>query len=129
MDVDESDTDSSECSEFIEDGERMEEDEISDSEYCGAEVSFVSNGSTLIAQSPARDSLPKICSRCKGVERTRKKGGVVVFDLNPKTGNTYAHCRSCKAYVNEISNPKNNPKNNLKVSYIQAKSPMKYPYN
>jgi hypothetical protein len=122
MDIDESDADSSECSEFIEDGERMEEDEISDSEYCGVDVSFVSNGSTLVAQSPAQKKVPKKCSRCRYVEGTRKSGVLVELDINLKTGKKYACCRSCKAWNDTTHNPKNNPKNNLKVSpLIQAK--------
>jgi hypothetical protein len=49
-------------------GKELEEDEISDSEYCGVDVSFVSNGSTLVAQSPAQKKVPKKCSRCRYVE-------------------------------------------------------------
>jgi hypothetical protein len=56
----------------------------------------VSNGSTLIAQSPARESVLKRCSRCKCVEGTRKQSGVVVvFDVNPRNRKRYAKCRSC----------------------------------
>jgi hypothetical protein len=114
MDVDDSDTDSydsSNRSEFIEDWERIDDDESSDPEDCGADESYVSNGSTLVGQSPSSESVSKICSRCKGGVKTRKKSGVlVVFDLNPKTGKKYSECRGCKLYTNEIKNPKNNRK-------------------
>jgi hypothetical protein len=108
MKVDESDADSSECSEFIEDGERMEEDENSDPESHegGAEVSFVSNGTTLIAQSPTRTSVTKRCSRCQYFEGARKSGEVVVFNVNPRNQKKYAKCRSCM---------KNNDETNAKV--------------
>jgi hypothetical protein len=97
MDVDDSDTDdASHCRKFIQNVERMDLDENSDPDRCGADVSYVSNGSTLIAQSPAGESVLKRCSRHKCVEGTVKKSGVlVVFDVNPKTGNKYAKCRSC----------------------------------
>jgi hypothetical protein len=112
MEVDESEY--SDDEEFVENVERMELDENFDSEYCGVDVSFVSNGSTLIAQSPARHS----CSKNKCVEGTVKNGVKVVFDVNPTTCKKYALCRSCRAYVNGIGNPKFN----LKVSppHIQA---------
>jgi hypothetical protein len=106
MKVDESEYSGDE--EFVENVERMELDENSDpeSDEGGAEVSFVSNGTTLIAQSPSRDSEPNICSRNKCVEGTLKNGALVVFDVNPKTGNKYAKCRKCKAYADELGNPK-----------------------
>jgi hypothetical protein len=66
--------------------------------------------STLIGQSPARESAAKFCVVCKVVEGTLKKSGVVVFDVNQKTGKKYAKCRKCKAYADEISNPKTNQK-------------------
>lgn len=114
MKVDESEYSGDE--EFVENVERMELDENSDpeSDEVGAEVSFVSNGTTLIAQSPSRDSEPKICSRNKCVEGTRKKSGeVVVFDVNPRNQKKYAKCRSCM---------KDSDETNAKVSYptIQA---------
>ena len=73
-------------------------------------------GSNLVGQSPSSESVSKICSRFKGVEKTRKKSEVlVVFDLNPKTSKKYSECRGCKSYTNEIKNPKHNPKNNAKA--------------
>jgi hypothetical protein len=57
MNVDDTDSDSfdaSDWSEFIPNGKRMEEIEI-----CEVDVSFVSNGTTLIGQSPARESVRK----------------------------------------------------------------------
>ena len=115
MKVDESQY--SDDEEFVENVERMELAENSDPEKCAAEVSFVSNGSTLIAQSPAQKKVPKKCSRCRYVEGTRKSGVLVEFDINLKTGKKYASCRSCKAWDDT-----HNPKKNLKVSpLIQAK--------
>ena len=112
--------------EFVENVERIELDENSDpeSDEGGAEVSFVSNGYTLVGQSPSSESVSKICSRCKGVEKTRKKSGVlVVFDLNPKTGKKYSECRGCKCYTNEIKNPKHNARVCL---HLRQTSPMKF---
>jgi hypothetical protein len=111
MDVDDSNADSydaSDCIKFVQNVERMDLDENSDPEQDdgGVETSFVSNGSTLIGQSPSRDSAPKICSKNKCVEGTLKNGALVVFDVNSTTGNKYACCRKCKAYVHEIGYPK-----------------------
>ena len=112
MRVDESEY--SDDEEFIEDWERMELDENSDpeSDEGGAEVSFVSNGTTLIAQSPTRTSVTKRCSRCRSFEGARRSGVLVKFDVNPRSGKKYSECRGCKVYKKEISNPKTN----LKVS-------------
>jgi hypothetical protein len=75
---------------------------------------IVSNGSTLIGQSPARESAAKVCPVCKGVEGMRKKSGVFVeFDVNPKNGKKYAQFQKCKAYNDEIKNARKNGK----VSY------------
>jgi hypothetical protein len=106
-------SESSDNEEFLENVEIMELDENSASEYCSAEVLFVSNGSALIAQSLARESTSKKCPCCKGVEGARKRTGVLVeFDVNPKslTGKKYALCRKCKAYADEVNNPKQNAK-------------------
>jgi hypothetical protein len=77
MKVDESEYSDNE--EFVENVERMELDENSGPESDEGFVSFVSNGSTLVGQSPARESVPKVCPVCKGVEGTREEwrgGGV-----------------------------------------------------
>jgi hypothetical protein len=132
MDVDDSDTDSydsSTRSEFIEDWERMDDDESSDPEECGADESNVSNGSTLVGQSPSSESVLKRCSRCRCIEGSRKKSGVLVeFDLNSKTGKMYSSCQRCKAYADEIGNPRTNTKVNTiphthQVKYPQSNAP------
>ena len=73
------------------------------------ELSFVSNDSTLVQESP------KPCSRCRRDD--------VLFDFNHKKGKNYAYCRSCKDWNdkirNPINNPINNPKNNKKVTFTQ----------
>ncbi len=91
--------------EFVKVWERIEDDEFSDP----ADDSFVSNGSTLIGQSP-RESLPKICSRNKCVEGTRKSGVLITFSQK-KGGSLYKVCDVCRMHSNA-----KNPKTNAKVS-------------
>ncbi len=62
------------------------------------ELSFVSNDSTLVQQSP------KPCSRCRRDD--------VLFDFNHKKGKNYAYCRSCKDW-----NDKRNPTINKQVRF------------
>jgi hypothetical protein len=112
-------------------GLRVDESEYSDDEEFiedwerkgGAEVSFVSNGTTLIAQSPTRTSVTKRCSRCRYFEGARRSGVLVEFDVNPRSGKKYSECRGCKVYKKEISNPKSNLKVSL-PTYLPI-SPMK----
>ena len=69
----------------------------------GVDTSFISNDSTLMAQSPARESVAKACSRCKRVEGTRTKSGTLVeFDIKPSNGQKFAQCRSCRDYGNDF---------------------------
>ena len=72
------------------------------------ELSFSSNDSTLIE---------RLCARHNCKEGCVKNGEIVVFDINPRTGNKFAQCRACKTYVNNVSNHVNNPRNNKKVNF------------
>ena len=90
----------------------MELDENSDleSDEGGAEVSFVSHVTTLIAQYPTRTSETKRCLRCRYFEEARKSGVLVEIDVTPRTGQKYAKWQKCSAYAYESGNPKTNQK-------------------